>query len=157
MASKPKSPIDGDMIRELAALLHDNDLSEIEIEQDDFRIRVAGGVSAVNIAAPVQAVAAPAPAAVAPGASGAPAAGDAARHPGAVPSPMVGTVYCAPEPGARPFIDVGDTVREGQTLVIIEAMKHMNEVPSPRAGKVVGILVEDGQPIEFGEPLLILE
>ncbi|MHA1188858.1 MAG: acetyl-CoA carboxylase biotin carboxyl carrier protein [Alphaproteobacteria bacterium] len=151
MASKPKSPIDGDMIRELAALLHDNDLSEIEIEQDDFRIRVAGGVSAVNIAAPVQAVAAPAPAA------GAPATGDPARHPGAVSSPMVGTVYCAPEPGARPFVDVGDTVREGQTLLIIEAMKHMNEVPSPRAGKVVEILVEDGQPIEFGETLLILE
>ena len=157
MASKSRNIVDGDMIRELAALLRESDLSEIEIEQDDFRVRVARTASTLAITAPA---AQPARDTAAPAAAPEPASAaqaDPSRHPGAVPSPMVGTIYLAPEPGARPFVDIGDTVHEGQTLMIVEAMKHMNEVPSPRAGKITSIFVEDGQPIEFGEPLLIVE
>ncbi len=86
-----------------------------------------------------------------------PASDDPAKHPGAVPSPMVGTAYLAPSPGARPFVDVGQTVKAGETLLIIEAMKTMNQIPAPRSGTVTQILVEDGQPVEFGEPLMIIE
>jgi acetyl-CoA carboxylase biotin carboxyl carrier protein len=143
---------DGALIRELALLLDETSLTEIEIERAGLRVRVARNVSiAASVpAAPV--AAAPATAPVAPV-----AAVDMAKHPGAVPSPMVGTVYWASEPGAKPFIEVGTKVSVGQTLLIIEAMKTMNQIPSPRAGTVTQILVEDGQPAEFGEPLVIIE
>lgn len=151
--SNKKSKIDQDLIRELAGLLVETDLSEIEIEQDDLRIRVARHLS---VTAPV-AVPASAPVAAKPAEAAAPEAPDASKHPGAVLSPMVGTAYRAPEPGARPFIDVGDVVAEGAPLLIVEAMKTMNQIPAPRAGTVKAILVEDGQPVEYGEPLVIIE
>lgn len=156
-----KHGIDKDLIRDLAELLSESDLSEIEVEQDDFRIRVARTLSPAlhQVSMPQPAASAAAPAA-APAAAEAPAAGAeeaAARHPGAVKSPMVGTAYLAPEPEAKPFVDVGDSVSAGQTLMIVEAMKHMNEVPSPKAGTVTAILVSDGQPVEYGEVLLIIE
>jgi acetyl-CoA carboxylase biotin carboxyl carrier protein len=148
------SSIDQELIRELARLLRETELTEIEIEQDDLRIRVAR--SPAPIASTV--VAAPPAAAPAARVEAAPAeAAPAANHPGMVPSPMVGTAYRAPEPSARPYVEVGDTVREGQTLLIIEAMKTMNQIPSPRTGTIRAILVDDGQPVEYGEPLMIVE
>ena len=147
---------DSALIRELALLLDETSLSEIEIERAGLRVRVARNIS---VAAAVPASFQPAPfvAAAAP-AAGAPAAtADLSKHPGVVPSPMVGTAYWAPEPGAKPFIEVGTKVSVGQTLLIIEAMKTMNQIPSPRAGTVTQILIEDGQPVEFGEPLVIIE
>jgi acetyl-CoA carboxylase biotin carboxyl carrier protein len=137
---------DSTLIRELASLLDETNLTEIEIERAGLRVRVARNVT----------VAASMPA-VAP--AGAPVTGpaDVATHPGLVPSPMVGTVYWASEPGAKPFVEIGTKVGVGQTLLIIEAMKTMNQIPSPRAGTVTQILVEDGQPVEFGEPLVIIE
>jgi acetyl-CoA carboxylase biotin carboxyl carrier protein len=153
-AAKSKSESKSDdsaLIRELALLLDETNLTEIEIERAGLRVRVARNISiAASVPASVQ-VAAPAPAAAA-----APAA-DASKHPGVVPSPMVGTAYWASEPGAKPFIEVGSKVSVGQTLLIIEAMKTMNQIPSTRAGTVTQILVEDGQPVEFGEPLVIIE
>ena len=155
MADK-KQGIDKDLIRDLAALLKETELSEIEIEQNDFRIRVSrGGVMPVSYAEPQR------PSAPPPSQSDAPAPkaslADPARHPGCVPSPMVGTAYRSPDPGAKPFVDIGDIVQAGQTILIVEAMKHMNEVAAPRAGKVVAVMVEDGQPVEYGEPLMIIE
>jgi len=140
---------DGVLIRELALLLDETSLTEIEIERAGLRVRVARNVTIAaslpqNVHSP-----APAPAATAPA--------EVAQHPGLVPSPMVGTAYWASEPGAKPFIEVGAKVAVGQTLLIIEAMKTMNQIPSPRAGTVTQILVEDGQPVEFGEPLVIIE
>lgn len=150
-AAKPKGG-DSALIRELALLLDETNLTEIEIERAGLRVRVARNIS---IAAAMPATMAPASAATA---AAAPAAvADVAKHPGMVPSPMVGTAYWASEPGAKPFIDVGSKVSVGQTLLIIEAMKTMNQIPSPRAGTVTQILVEDGQPVEFGEPLVIIE
>ena len=144
---------DSALIRELALLLDETNLTEIEIERAGLRVRVARNIS---IAASVPAVAHPAHAA--PAAAAVPAAtADLAKHPGVVPSPMVGTAYWSPEPGAKPFIEVGTKVSAGQTLLIIEAMKTMNQIPSPRAGTVTQILIEDGQPVEFGEPLVIIE
>jgi acetyl-CoA carboxylase biotin carboxyl carrier protein len=146
---------DGALIRELALLLDETSLTEIEIERAGLRVRVARNVS---IAASLPAAAPIAATAAAPAAASAPAAAaDFSKHPGAVPSPMVGTAYWSPEPGAKPFIEVGSKVSAGQTLLIIEAMKTMNQIPSPRAGTVTQILVEDGQPVEFGEPLVIIE
>jgi acetyl-CoA carboxylase biotin carboxyl carrier protein len=146
---------DGALIRELALLLDETSLTEIEIERAGLRVRVARNVS---IAASVPAAAPIAASMSAPAAANTPpAAADFSKHPGAVPSPMVGTAYWAPEPGAKPFIEVGTKVSAGQTLLIIEAMKTMNQIPSPRAGTVTQILVEDGQPVEFGEPLVIIE
>jgi len=147
---------DGALIRELALLLDETSLTEIEIERAGLRVRVARNLS---IAASVPAAAAVVTASTAvPVSAGAPAAAaDLSKHPGAVPSPMVGTAYWSPEPGAKPFIEVGSKVSAGQTLLIIEAMKTMNQIPSPRAGTVTQILVEDGQPVEFGEPLVIIE
>lgn len=145
---------DGALIRELALLLDETSLTEIEIERAGLRVRVARNVS-IAASVPVAASVATAPAAAA-AAIAAPAA-DFSKHPGAVPSPMVGTAYWASEPGAKPFIEVGAKVSVGQTLLIIEAMKTMNQIPSPRAGTVTQILVEDGQPVEFGEPLVIIE
>jgi acetyl-CoA carboxylase biotin carboxyl carrier protein len=158
MAAKAKSasakPTDErELIRELAALLDSTNLTEIEVEREGLRVRVARNVTMT--AAPMMA-AAPAQAYAAPGAAAAPAA-DISKHPGIVPSPMVGTAYMASEPGARPFVDVGAKVAAGDTLLIIEAMKTMNQIPAPRAGTVTQILFEDGQPVEFGEPLMIIE
>ena len=147
---------DSALIRELALLLDETSLSEIEIERAGLRVRVARNIS-VAAALPASFQPAPLVAAAAP-AAGAPAAtADLSKHPGVVPSPMVGTAYWAPEPGAKPFIEVGSKVSAGQTLLIIEAMKTMNQIPSPRAGTVTQILIEDGQPVEFGEPLVIIE
>lgn len=146
------SPVDQNLIRELADLLKETDLSEIEIEQQGLRLRVVRQLAAVTAVAPV-ASAAPQPAAT----HSPHAVPEAAKHPGAVTSPMVGTIYLAPEPNAPPFIRVGDSVAEGQTLVIVEAMKTMNHIPAPRAGKITEILVQNGQPVEFGEPLVVIE
>ncbi|MET4203814.1 acetyl-CoA carboxylase biotin carboxyl carrier protein [Bradyrhizobium sp. LA6.12] len=146
---------DSALVRELALLLDETSLTEIEIERAGLRLRVARNIS-VAATMPMQMAAGPAilPAAAA---AAAPAAADLSKHPGAVISPMVGTAYWAPEPGAKPFIEVGSKVSVGQTLLIIEAMKTMNQIPSPRAGTVTQILVEDGQPVEYGEPLVIIE
>lgn len=145
--------LDEDLIRQLARLLKENDLTEIEIEQDDRRVRI------VRAPAPVEPVrvapAAPQPTQQ-PAAPPAPPA-PAGPHPGTVTSPMVGTAYRARDPQADPFVRIGDVVAEGQTVLIIEAMKVMNDIPAPRAGKVTRILVEDGQPVEYGEPLMIIE
>lgn len=148
-----KKGIDQDLIRELADLLKETDLSEIEIETDDLKLRVARQSSHV-VSVPASSAAAPA---ATPAAAATAEPADAASHPGAVPSPMVGTVYVAAEPGASPFISVGTQVTEGQTVLIVEAMKTMNQIPAPRSGTVKQILIEDGQPVEFGEPLLIIE
>jgi len=146
---------DSALIRELALLLDETSLTEIEIERAGLRVRVARNISiAAAIPAPVTAAAPVQPATTS---AAAPATSALANHPGVVPSPMVGTAYWAPEPGAKPFIEVGIKVSAGQTLLIIEAMKTMNQIPSPRAGTVTQILVEDGQPVEFGEPLVIIE
>jgi len=146
---------DSALIRELATLLDETSLTEIEIERGGLRLRVARNIS-IAAAMPAQVVAAASVGAAAP-ATVAAAPADLSKHPGAVTSPMVGTAYWAPEPGAKPFIEVGAKVSVGQTILIIEAMKTMNQIPSPRAGTVTQILVEDGQPVEFGEPLVIIE
>lgn len=154
MAKAPKTPIvDRELIGELTKLLEENGLTEIEIEQDGQRVRVARNATPVFAAAP-RTVAAPVPQPVAESAA---APIDPAKHPGVVLSPMVGTAYAAAEPGAKPFIEVGSHVKVGETLLIIEAMKTMNQIPAPRAGTVIQILFEDGQPVEFGEPLVIIE
>ena len=151
-AAKSKSD-DSALIRELALLLDETNLTEIEIERAGLRVRVARNISiAASVPQPSYQ-----PAASAPGAAAPVDAADMANHPGVVPSPMVGTAYWASEPGAKPFIEVGTKVTVGQTLLIIEAMKTMNQIPSPRAGTVTQILIEDGQPVEFGEPLVIIE
>jgi acetyl-CoA carboxylase biotin carboxyl carrier protein len=147
----------------LAELLRENDLTELQVkrdysENDSLNVRVSRQAPAVVQAAPVAVAAAPAP--VAAAAATAPAAeaqSDPAAHPGAVTSPMVGTVYMAAEPGAAAFVSVGTTVAEGDTILIIEAMKTMNHIPSPKAGTIKRILVEDGAPVEFGAPLVIIE
>ena len=165
-----QNPIDYELIRQLANILDETNLTEIEVEHDKLKIRVARTAAPVTVnqgaaapwafagamPAPVAAPVAAAPAAAAPAAAPA-ASADPASNPGAVKSPMVGTAYRSPEPGAASFIDVGARVREGQTLLIIEAMKTMNQIPSPRAGTVKAILFEDAQPVEFGEPLVVIE
>ncbi|MDQ1198309.1 acetyl-CoA carboxylase biotin carboxyl carrier protein [Agrobacterium sp. SORGH_AS 787] len=158
--SEKKNGIDKELIRDLANILNDTDLSEIEVEQDDLRIRVSRSAppATVYAAAPQYA---PAPAA----APAAPAAAPAAAAPAAptrnpantVTSPMVGTVYLSPAPGARPFVEVGATVKEGQTILIVEAMKTMNQIPAPKSGKVTEIIVNDAQPVEYGEALVVIE
>jgi len=148
-----KESVEGRIVRELAALIEETGLSEIEIEREGVRVRVArqARIEAVPIgppavperARPEENLKAPPP--------------DPSKHPGVVPSPMVGTAYLAPEPGAAPFIQIGARVNQGQTLLIIEAMKTMNHIPAPKAGVVSAILVGNGQPVEFGEPLAIIE
>lgn len=148
--------VDPAMVRQLAELLNETGLTEIEVESGGQRIRVSRGAVGVAAAAP----AALAPTAAPSRASAAPMAAteiDFSNHPGAVTSPMVGTAYRSPEPGARPFVDVGDTVKAGQTLLIVEAMKTMNAIPATKAGKVTQILFDDAQPVEFGQPLVIVE
>jgi acetyl-CoA carboxylase biotin carboxyl carrier protein len=155
VAGKPGNPttsnslaIDHDVIRDLAKLLDETGLTEIEFERDGVSIRVARHGSApagrsrgadVPLSVPVVPPIEP------------------ALHPGAVASPMVGTAYLGPAPGARPFVETGSRVKAGDTLIIIEAMKTMNQIPAPRAGTVLQILIEDGQPVEYGEPLMIIE
>jgi acetyl-CoA carboxylase biotin carboxyl carrier protein len=152
----PPSPVDHELIRALARLLDETGLTEIEIEQKGLRVRVGRQGPFVHAAAasashvPPPPLAAPAPAVLE-------APTDPTKHPGVVTSPMVGTAYLAPEPGARPYINIGSVVNAGDTLLIIEAMKTMNQIPAPRAGKVTQILIEDGRPVEFGEPLVIIE
>jgi acetyl-CoA carboxylase biotin carboxyl carrier protein len=158
VARKPGTPsasdspaVDHDVIRELAKLLDETGLTEIEYQRDGTSIRVArhaaapAGRTFIADAEPV------------PSPSAAPASADPAQHPGAVTSPMVGTAYLASSPDAKPFVEVGSQVKAGDTLIIIEAMKTMNQIPAPRSGTVTQILVENGQPVEFGEALLIIE
>ena len=155
MARKSDSPgtpaIDHEAIRELAKLLDETGLTEIAVERDGVSIRVArhsggghGRARAAELAAPTAVTSAP-------------LSSDPAQHPGLVASPMVGTAYLAPEPGARPFVEVGTAVKTGEPLMIIEAMKTMNQIPAPRPGTVIQILVDDGQPVEYGQPLMIIE
>jgi acetyl-CoA carboxylase biotin carboxyl carrier protein len=156
-----QNPFDPDLVRELAQLIAETDLSEIEVEKGDLRIRVARQLQ-VNVPvpsyAPAASVAAPAaPAAAPPGAPAPAAKKDVAAHPGLVRSPMVGTAYRKPSPDAKDFIEVGSVVAAGEKLLLIEAMKTFNEIVAPRAGTVTEILIEDGQPVEFGEPLLVIE
>jgi acetyl-CoA carboxylase biotin carboxyl carrier protein len=150
--SENKTGIDKGLIRDLANILNETDLTEIEVEQDDLRIRVSRAGTPQYVQAPI---AAPsfAPAAAAPAAA-APVVQD---NKNAVTAPMVGTVYLASAPGVRNFVEVGATVKEGQTLLIIEAMKTMNQIPAPRAGKVTEILINDAQPVEYGQPLVVIE
>jgi len=154
MAKTPKSPlVNHELIHELTKLLDETGLTEIEIEQDGQRVRVARGVAA---APATTMIATPRAASQLVGES-ASSPLDPSKHPGVVISPMVGTAYIAAEPGAKPFIEIGSKVKAGETLLIIEAMKTMNQIPAPRAGTVIQILFEDGQPVEFGEPLVIIE
>ncbi|MGC1467137.1 MAG: acetyl-CoA carboxylase biotin carboxyl carrier protein [Pseudolabrys sp.] len=153
MAKSSKGPsVDHELIKELTKLLDETGLTEIEIEQDGQRVRVARGGLPIAAAMPRAAAAIPVPV---PEIAAAPL--DPAKHPGVIISPMVGTAYAAPEPGAKPFVEVGSKVKAGDTLMIIEAMKTMNQIPATRAGTVIQILFEDGQPVEFGEPLAIIE
>ena len=151
-----KTGVDQQLIRDLAGILNDTNLTEIEVELGDLKVRVSRQTATVH------AVAAPAPAAIAApmaGPAAAAAAAPTSADPGknAVLPPMVGTAYLAPSPDAKPFVEIGQSVKEGQTLVIIEAMKTMNQIPSPRAGKVTAILIEDAQPVEYGMPLVVVE
>jgi acetyl-CoA carboxylase biotin carboxyl carrier protein len=154
MAKKPPQPaeVDRELIRELAALLEETGLTEIEIERAGLRVRVARGREVTHVIGAGHAIAA---GAAAPASPGSPP--DTANHPGAVTSPMVGTAYMSPSPGAKPFVDVGSKVAAGDTLLIVEAMKTMNQIPAPRSGTVTKIMIEDAQPVEFGEPLMIIE
>lgn len=151
--TKDGGNLDKKIIRELAELLDETGLTEIEIELEGRRVRVARGV---QVAAAVPAVAGSAPAEPRE-AKRASQPDEVAVHPGTVNSPMVGTVYRSPEPGTPTFVEVGSKVSAGQTLLIIEAMKTMNQIPSPKAGTVIAILFEDGQPVEYGEPLVVIE
>ena len=152
-----KTEIDRQLIRDLAGILNETHLTEIEVELGDLKVRVSRQSNAIHAVAaapaaaaqPQAAPAATAPAAVAPGTK------EISKN--TVTSPMVGTAYASPAPGAKAFIEVGQAVKEGQTLLIIEAMKTMNQIPSPRSGTVTAILFEDAQPVEFGEPLVIVE
>jgi acetyl-CoA carboxylase biotin carboxyl carrier protein len=154
-----KFELDTDFVRKLAEILQETSLGEIELADGERSIRVARQAVTFAAAAPLQAAA---PFAVAPGtpaaATAAPAeGGDLSKHPGAVKSPMVGTAYLAPEPGKPPYVNLGDKVAAGQTLLIIEAMKTFNPIKAPKAGTVVQILIENAQAVEFGEPMMIVQ
>ena len=154
VAAEPNLPIDHDLIRELARLLDETGLTEIEIQRDGASVRVARNLSAAgprlrpegSVAATPTVIATPVAVPIEP-----------SKHPGLVASPMVGTAYLGPAPGARPLVEVGSQVKVGEPLLIIEAMKTMNQIPAPRSGTVIQILVEDGQPVEYGQPLMIIE
>ena len=157
MADK-KTGIDQALIRDLANILKDTDLTEIEVEQEDLRIRVSRNSQTVYAApqqyyAPQMQAPQPAPVAAVPTAM----AAAVATNGSTLTSPMVGTCYYAPAPGSPPFVEIGSMVKEGQTVLIIEAMKTMNQIPAPRSGKVTAIMVADAAPVEYGEPLLIIE
>jgi len=158
--SDAKLAIDHKLIRDLAGLLDETGLGEIEIEQHGTRVRVARGPAVANLYSgmfPAAASQILPTTAIEPRAAPADAAIDLTKHPGVVISPMVGTAYRAGEPGGKPFVDIGMTVKAGDTLLIIEAMKTMNQIPAPRAGTVTQILFDDGQPVEYGEPLIVIE
>jgi acetyl-CoA carboxylase biotin carboxyl carrier protein len=148
----PRATVDEEMVRSLARLLDETRLTEIEIEQGGLRVRVARQAAPAAVA-----VAAPEGPRALPAINAHPAAADPADHPGVITSPMVGTAYRSPEPGAKAFCEVGTVVKAGDTLLIIEAMKTMNQIPAPKAGTVMQILFEDAQPVEFGEPLMVIE
>ncbi len=149
-----KDKFNSELVRELAELLNDTGLTEIEYGQDDWHIRVAKNITVTAAAAPVASVGV---AASAGGAAPEADAGDPANHPGAVTSPMVGVAYLSPDPDSPQFASVGDTVTEGQTLCLVEAMKVFNPIHAPKAGKVTRVLVSSGSPVEFGDPLFIIE
>jgi acetyl-CoA carboxylase biotin carboxyl carrier protein len=149
--------VETDLIRQLADLLTEKDLSEIEVEDADRRLVVRRQLAGVSIAAPPPPAPAPAPAAPPPAAPAPVSEESAASHPGAVKSPMVGTVFLSSEPGSAPFVSPGAAVKAGDTLLIVEAMKVMNAIHAPKAGKVTRILVQDAQPVEFDQPLVIIE
>ncbi len=163
--TKASSHADSDLIRSIAELLNEQNLAEIEIERDDLRIRVTRSFASQVVHAAPATYAAPPPAAAAPApqphqAAGVPAAAsvdDLTSNPGTLTSPMVGTAYSSPEPGAPKFVDVGQKVSEGQTVLIIEAMKTMNQIPAHRSGTISRILFEDAQPVEYGQPLVVIE
>ena len=157
------SPFDPELVRELASLIAETDLTEIEVEKGDLRIRVARTITA-QVTVPVASHAPAAPPAVIAPPPAPPAAPDAslspksaAGHPGAVLSPMVGTAFRKPSPDAKPFIEIGSKVEAGEKVLLIEAMKTFNEIVAPRAGTVTAIFVEEGTPVEYGEPLLVIE
>ena len=152
--TKEKASAESALIRELAEVLNETGLSEIEIEREGLRLRVARQITIAAIAGPAHHAAGSA----GPSIAAVPAKpADVASHPGTVKSPMVGTAYRAAEPGAAAFVEVGTRVAQGQTLLIIEAMKTMNHIPAPRAGTVVQVFIDNGQPVEFGEPLVVIE
>ena len=160
--TKKDQDTDVEFIQALAELLRENDLTELQVKRDygdDKTLNVRVSRQTVITSAPQTVIAAPTIAPAVTAAVEAPAVSpdDPAQHPGAVTSPMVGTVYLSAEPGAAPFITVGASITEGQTLLIIEAMKTMNQIPAPKSGKISRILVEDGTPVEFGSPLVIIE
>lgn len=156
--SRPRSPISAKLVRELADILRETDLSEIEVERGDLRLKIARQITAApvvhSVAAPAAAPAAPVALAAAPVAAAAPAA--SSDDPNAIKSPMVGTAYLRPNPDADNFVTVGDQVKKGDTILLVEAMKTFNPITAEKAGTVSAILVEDGQPVEFGEPLFVL-
>jgi acetyl-CoA carboxylase biotin carboxyl carrier protein len=149
--------VDADLVRQLAQLLNENDLTEIEVEHGDRRIAVKRQIFAAAAPGPAAPTYAAGPAAPAPAAGPAAEEASAAAHPGAVKSPMVGTAFLAPEPGAPPFVSTGSRVEAGDTLLIVEAMKVMNPITAPRGGTVKQVFVQDSQPVEYDQPLLILE
>lgn len=166
VSPKPKAvaeaPVDAGLLREIARLLGESDLTEIEVQKGDLRIRAARTppqpIHASAIALPPYAAPPPAPPVVAPKpAAPAPAAPSPAEHPDALKSPMVGTAYLRPSPDAKPFVEIGARVSAGDKLLLIEAMKTFNDIVAPKGGVVTAILVEDGQPVEYGEPLLVIE
>ena len=156
---RKQNPFDPESVRELAKLLAETDLTEIEVQKGDMRVRVARHVNLTVAAPPLPVAAAPAAleAAAQPASPAAASASDAARKERTVTSPMVGTAYRRPAPEAKPFVEVGTPVKEGERILLIEAMKTFNEITAPRTGTVSEILVEDGQPVEFGEPLMVIE
>lgn len=152
------SQVDQDLIRAIAELVNEANLAEIELEQDDFRIRVTRSVAKEVVQVAAQAYApAPVAAPVVSAPAAAPAVEDLSKNPGTLASPMVGTAYLAAEPGAKQFVEVGSKVTEGQTVLIIEAMKTMNQIPAHRSGTITRILVDDASPVEYGEPLVVIE
>jgi len=158
MAAK-KSGKETDLIRELAEILNETDLSEIELEKGELKIKVSRSAPQVinSVAAPMQQAVAAAPSPVAAAAAAAEPVADVSSHPGAVKSPMVGTAYVRPSPDASPFASEGASVSEGDTILLVEAMKTFNPITAPKSGKITKILVSDAQPVEFGEPLFIIE
>ena len=155
MSEKPGAmQVDPALVRQLAELLDETKLTEIEVQDGERRIRVARKAAQIVASAAAPAALAPVAASTAPAATAEAPASDTAN---AMKSPMVGTAYLFPEPGAKPFINVGDTVSEGQTLLIIEAMKVMNPIAAPKAGKIARILVDNGQPVEYDQPLVVIE
>jgi acetyl-CoA carboxylase biotin carboxyl carrier protein len=152
-----KNGVDQQLVRDLAGILNDTNLTEIEVELDDLKIRVSRQAQTVHAVAAPQPVYAPSPAAAPQPATVSASAAPSDLSKNAVPSPMVGTAYLSPSPDAKPFIEIGQAVKEGQTLLIIEAMKTMNQIPSPRSGTVKAVLIEDAQPVEYGMPLVVIE